>query len=77
MYLSIGTRPDITHAVSVASRFLEKPTITHERAAKRILKYLNKTFNHGIFYSSSGICRLDAYSDADFAGDVDSRRSHD
>lgn len=75
MYLAVGTRPDIAHAVAVASRFLEKPTVVHERAAKRILKYINKTLNFGILYLSSEINELNAYSDADYAGDVDTRRS--
>lgn len=75
MYLSIATRPDITHALIVASRYMEQPTLTHERAVKRILKYINKTFNHGIFYSSNQTLNLDAYSDANFAGDIDTRRS--
>lgn len=70
MYLAIGTRPDISHVVGVVSRFMEKPTITHERAAKRILKYIKKTFNFGILYPSSKTNEVHAYSDADFAGDV-------
>lgn len=75
MYLAIGTRPDISHAVGMASRFLEKPTIVHERAAKRILKYLNKTLTYGILYFSSKSDEVKAYSDADYAGDLETRRS--
>lgn len=75
MYLSIGTRPDITHAVGMASRFMEAPKIAHVEAAKRILKYLNKTFNFGILYLNSKHDELLAYSDSDYAGDIDSRRS--
>lgn len=75
MYLSIGTRPDITHAVGMASRFLERPTIVHEKAAKRILRYLKRTLNVGILYLSSETCKLRAYSDADYAGCLDTRRS--
>lgn len=75
MYLAIGTRPDIAHAVGVASRYLDKPTIVHEKAAKRILKYLKKSLNFGTLYPSSKTCELRAYSDADYAGDMDTRRS--
>lgn len=74
MYLAIGTRADIAHAVSVASRFLEKPTVVHERAAKRILRYIKKTLNHGIFYTQDR-GGIKAYSDADFAGDTSTRKS--
>lgn len=75
MYLAVGTRPDIAHAVGVASRFLDKPMIVHERAAKRILKYLKGSLNFGILFSNSKINELGAYSDADFAGDVETRKS--
>lgn len=75
MYLAIGTRPDIAHAVSVASRFLEKPTIVHERAAKRILRYIRKTINFGLLYTTNSSDEINAYSDADFAGDTSTRRS--
>lgn len=75
MYLSIATRPDITYAVGIVSRYLEKPTIAHETAAKRILKYLRGTINFGIFYSNSDEIKLIGYSDADYAGDSDTRRS--
>lgn len=75
MYLAVGTRPDIAHAVSIASRYLERPTVVHERAAKRILKYIKKTFNFGISYFNSNPDEMIAYSDADYAGDVDTRKS--
>lgn len=45
MYLAVATRPDIAYAVAMASRFLENPTIVHEKAAKRILRYLKGTIN--------------------------------
>lgn len=75
MYLSVGTRPDITHAVGIASRYLENPRIVHENAVKRIFKYLNGTINFGILYTGTDGMQLIGYSDADHAGDVDSRRS--
>lgn len=75
MYLAVGTRPDIAYAVGIASRFLEKPTVAHERAAKRILKYLKRTINFGILFSHSKINELHGYSDADYAGCLTTRRS--
>lgn len=75
MYLAIGTRPDIAHAVSVAIRFLEKPTVVHERAAKRILRYIKKTLNFGILYTQNSLGEINAYSDADFAGDTSTEKS--
>lgn len=75
MYLSIATRPDITFAVNQASRYLEKPTTTHWRAVKRILKYLKGTINHGLRFKCDQKKQLLAYSDADYAGDLETRRS--
>lgn len=75
MYSSVGTRPDITHAVGMASRYLEKPTIAHENAVKRIFKYLKNTINFGILYSNGNKFQLIGYSDADHAGDIETRRS--
>lgn len=39
------------------------------------MKYLNKTLNNGIFYISSKDDNIYGYSDADYAGDIDTRRS--
>eukprot|EP00253_Pinus_taeda_P008184 PITA_08184 len=39
MYLT-ATRPDIMHAVSLISRFMERPKEAHWQAAKRILRYV-------------------------------------
>lgn len=76
MYLSIATRPDITHAVSIVSRYMENSKIVHVNAVKRIFKYLNETINFGITYSSTmWTPKLIGYSDADHAGDLDTRRS--
>lgn len=75
MYLSVGTRPDISHAVAMASRYLEKPTIAHENAVKRIFKYLKNTLNFGILYVSDEKSQIIGYSDADHAGDIETRRS--
>lgn len=75
MYLAVGTRADIAYAVGIASRFVENPTVAHERAAKRILKYLKKTLTFGILYLSSETNELFVYSDADYAGCLDTRRS--
>lgn len=61
MHLAVSKRRDIANAVSLASRFLEKPNVVHERAAKRILKYIKRTINFGILYSSKSN-ELIAYS---------------
>ena len=69
------TRPDILHAVGVVSRYIESPTTTHFKAAKRILRYLKGTIDFGLFYSVSNDYKLVGYSDSDWGGDIDNRRS--
>lgn len=75
MYLATGTRPDISYAISNVSKFMEKPTEAHEKAFKRILKYIKGTISHGILFSKQGNHRLYGFSDADYAGDVQTRKS--
>ncbi|RDX78925.1 hypothetical protein CR513_40720, partial [Mucuna pruriens] len=70
-----STRPDIMYAVGVVCRFMEAPTSTHMKAAKRILRYLKGTLDFGLFYSSSNEFKLMRFCDSDFVGDVDDRQS--
>ena len=74
MYLT-ATRPDLMYGVSLISRFMSCPTESHWLAAKRILRYLKGTTELGIFYKKNGCTNLVAYTDSDFAGDLDDRRS--
>jgi transposase InsO family protein len=75
LYLSQITRPDITFAVNLVSRYLEKPKKVHWNAVKRIFKYLKSTPNYGLLYSSDMKIEVIGYSDADYAGDITTRRS--
>lgn len=77
MFLSIGTRPDITFSVSYVSRFMEKPSEIHVTAVKRIMKYLRGTSDYGILFTNSkrNDFRFHSYSDADFAMDLVNRKS--
>uniref|UniRef100_A0A2N9GH94 Reverse transcriptase Ty1/copia-type domain-containing protein n=1 Tax=Fagus sylvatica TaxID=28930 RepID=A0A2N9GH94_FAGSY len=68
------TRLDISFAVHQVCQYMSAPTTIHFAAAKRILRYLRGTFNHGIEFTS-GPLHLSAYTDADWAGDPDDRRS--
>lgn len=65
------TRPDIAYAVNRLSQFMHRPTDIHWQAAKRILRYLAGTTSHGILLRKDSPLSLHAYSDADWAGDVD------
>lgn len=69
------TRPDLQFVVSLLSRFMAKPTQLHLQAAKRVLRYLSGTMDFGIWYKRGGAGEILVYTDSDFAGDVDSRKS--
>lgn len=65
------TRPDISFPVNRLSQFMHAPTNEHWNAAKRILRYLAGTADHGIFLKKGTTHQLHAFSDADWAGDAD------
>jgi hypothetical protein len=75
MYAMVCTRPDLAHAVSVVSRFMGEPGKEHWQAVKRIFRYLRSTSDVGLIYGDDTQCLVTGYSDSDYAGDVDSRRS--
>ena len=74
IYLTTCTRPDIAHAVNIASRTSE-PTQAHWKLVKRILRYLKGTRNLGLRFRWEKFPELVGYSDADYANDVKTRRS--
>lgn len=65
------TRPNIMYAVGQVSRYMEKPKQDHFMAAKRILRYIKGTLDHGLFYTHSKNAKLVGYSDSDYGGDID------
>lgn len=54
---------------------MSKPTQLHVLAAKRVLRYLKGTLDFGIWYKRGGEGELQVFTDSDFAGDVESRKS--
>ncbi|KAM1762795.1 hypothetical protein ACFX12_005393 [Malus domestica] len=68
------TRPDIAFSVHQVSQFMQNPMASHFTAVKRILRYLKGTVDVGLTYSR-GDLDLHAFSDADWAGDPNDRRS--
>lgn len=75
MYLTV-TRPDLMYGVCLISRFMSAPRESHWLAAKRILRYIKGTTELGVFYKrGEGNARLLAYTDSDYAGDLDDKRS--
>ena len=74
LYLSTRTRPDISFAVGMCARFSAEPITQHWTAVKRILRYLKGTANLGLRYEQTDN-ELLGYSDADWAGDLNDRKS--
>jgi hypothetical protein len=74
MYLT-STRPDIIFVVNLLSRYLVHPTELHLQAVKRVLCYIKGTLSYGIFYKQSGNTELLAYTDSNYAGDLEDKKS--
>ena len=74
IYIS-HTRPDSAYAVGVVSRFMHKPQEQHMEAVYRTLRYLKVTLGRGVVFYKNGHLDLQVYTDADWAGDRDSRKS--
>ncbi|RVW74857.1 Retrovirus-related Pol polyprotein from transposon TNT 1-94 [Vitis vinifera] len=74
MYAMVCTRPDIAHAVGVVSRFMSRPGKQHWEAVKWILRYLKGSLDTCLCFTGVSL-KLQGYVDADFAGDIDSRKS--
>ena len=69
------TRPDIAFSVNKICQFLHSPTSAHWTAVKRILRYLKYTSSLGLKFVKSDSTLVSAFSDADWAGCPDDRRS--
>jgi hypothetical protein len=68
------TRPDISFSVYQVCQYMSTPTAIHLAVAKRILRCIKGTLHHGIAFTPSPI-QLSVYTDANWAGDPDDRRS--
>ena len=76
MYAMVLIRPDISHDVSVVSRYMAAPEKEHWKAVKWILRYLSGTLSYGLVYGKNkGSCEgLLGFVDSNYAGDLDRRR---
>ena len=63
------TRLDISFAVGILFRFMQKPCEGHWSTAKRVIKYLKGTEDFGLKYTQVGDFNLIGYSNSDFDGD--------
>lgn len=74
-YLAQTTRPDLSFASHLLSKFLNNPGKTHWKAAKHVLRYLRGTSDVGLTYSKTNVTGLTGFTDADYASCKDDRKS--
>ena len=73
--LALSSRPDICFAAKALSLFVDNPGEVHWKAAKRVLRYLRGTMNQTLTFRNTQNLDLLNFSDADWAGNIDHRRS--
>ena len=71
----IVTRPDIAYSVIVVSQYMSSPIVDHWAAVEQILCYMKGSPGRGILYSNHGHNRLKCFTDANWAGSKEDRRS--
>jgi hypothetical protein len=77
LWAAVGTRPDLSFAVNLLSRFQGKPLRRHWLAGKRVLRYIAGTIDETLHFTKSQSSEplLQVYVDADWGGDEGDRKS--
>ena len=75
MYAMLCTRPDVSYALSMTSRYQSDPGESHWTAVKNILKYLRRTKDAFLLYGKEDELVVNGYTDASFQSDKDDFRS--
>ncbi|XP_027351111.1 uncharacterized protein LOC113862195 [Abrus precatorius] len=69
------TRQDISYAVQQVCLYMHDPRVDHMQALKRVIQYLQGTLDLGLHLNSSSTSSLVSYTDADWGGCPNTRRS--
>ena len=75
MYAMMCTRPDLSYALSMTSRYQANPGECHWIAVKNILKYLRRTKNLFLVFGGDSELGVKGYTDASFQTDRDDLKS--
>ena len=75
MYAQVCTRLNIAYIIGMLGRYLSNPGMDHWKKAKRVMRYLQRTKDYMLTYRRSSHLEIVGYSDSDFAGCLDSRKS--
>ena len=74
-YLALSNRPDNCFAANALRSFVKNSGEVHWKAAKRVLRYLRGTMNQTLTFRKTQVLDLLNFSDADWAGNIENRRS--
>ena len=74
LYL-IASKSDVVFSIGVCARYQAAPKESHLTAVKQIIRYINGTPDYGLWYSKDSNACLASYSEANWAGSVDDRKS--
>ena len=75
MYAQVYTRPDIAFAVNALGTYLSNPGLNHWKVVKKVMRYLQGTKDYMLTYKRSDQLEVTVYSDSDFVGCPDDRKS--
>ncbi|KAE8673183.1 hypothetical protein F3Y22_tig00111810pilonHSYRG00307 [Hibiscus syriacus] len=75
MYAQVCTRTDIAFVVGMLGKYQNNPGIDQMKATKKVLRYLKWTNDYMLMYKRSDSLEVTGYSNSDFTGCVDSRKS--
>ena len=74
-YAQVCTRPDLAFVTGILGRYQSNPGQAHWIMVKKALRYVQGTKGLMLTYRKSDSLEIEGYSDADFAGDIDDRKS--
>nr|GEX74037.1 retrovirus-related Pol polyprotein from transposon TNT 1-94 [Tanacetum cinerariifolium] len=75
MYALVCTRPDLIFSVGMLSRYQSNPGKDHWKAAKKVLRYVEGTKEYPLTYRHTDLLEVVGYSDSDYKGCKDTRKS--
>ena len=71
----VHRRPDIALVVGIVARFFANHKENHMMFVKRIMRYLKGIEDYGLYYKKNENFELSAYTDVDWVGNIDDRKS--
>ena len=75
MYAQVCTHSNIAYIVGMLCRYLSNLGMDHWKKEKRVMRYLQRTKDYMFTYRRSSHLEIVRYSNSNFVGCLDSRRS--